>query len=193
MAKCPECSEAQDWWKLLRFDKTQLMICQRCGSILAMDSQRATILLGGFVAILALPETKLLSFDWSPLWFICVLAVYTPFYIIFTKLCVVSDGELEITHDQEVRFNSYAIGRNRFNIVGNALLWGGLLTFLAGMSLFSNQGSEVVSVFSLLAMMVGLGVLVLTRCPFCRKLTVRIPFGDGRRCINCHRDIDVSE
>jgi hypothetical protein len=192
MARCPKCKEAQDWWKLLRFDKTQLMICQRCGSCLSMDSQRATILIGGLVAILFLPETNLLPFDWGFIWFIVVLAIYTPFYIYYMKLNIVSDGDLDITPNQEADFVSYTIGRSRLNYTGHILLWGGLLLFLAGMSVSSMHVSELVSVLGLLAVITGLGMLAITRCPFCKKITVRNPFDNSGRCINCHRDIDVA-
>jgi len=178
---------------LLRFDKTQLMTCQRCGSTLSMDSQRATILIGGFVAIIFLPETNLLPFDWGYLWFMAILLIYTPFYIFYMKLNVVSQGDLQITLHQEKEFISYAKGRRRLYFSGHILLWGGLLLFLAGMSVSTMQVSEIVSVLGLTAMIIGLGMLAVTRCPFCKKITVHNPLDSGGRCINCHSDIDVSD
>ncbi len=158
-----------------------------------MDSQRASILLGGLIAILFFPETNLLPFDWGSLWFMVVIVIYTPFYIWYMKLNIVSDGELEITPDQEAEFDSYAKGRSRLNFVGNIFLWGGLILFLAGISVSSIQAGEIVSVLGGIAMIAGLGLLALTRCPFCKKITVRNPFDSGGRCINCHRDIDVND
>ena len=193
MAKCPKCGETQDWWKLLRLDRTQLMNCRRCGSILAIDPQRSIILLGGLIVFLVLPETKLLPFDWGILWFICVLTVYIPFYINYINLNVVTDGELEITPDQETKFGAYARGRRRFHIIGRFLFWGGLLLFFAGLSLPSIQASETVAVLGLFIMSTGFGILAIMKCPFCKKMTVRNPFDNGGRCINCHREIDVDE
>lgn len=193
MAKCPKCKKSLDWWKLLQFDKTQLITCQLCGSILSMDSQRATILIGGFVAILFLPETNLLPFDWGYLWFMAVLLIYTPFYISYMKLNVVNHGELAITPNQEEGYTVYAKGRRRMNIFGHILLLGGLLIFFAGMSVSSMHISEIISVLGITAMIIGLSILAITRCPFCNKITVRNPFDNGGRCINCHREIDVSD
>jgi len=193
MAKCPKCGKTQDWWKLLKFDRTRLMVCQGCGSLLALDAQRSIILLGGFVAILALPFTSLLAFDWNSVWFLAVSAAYAPFYIAYTKLIVVSDDELKSPKHLEADVATYRTGRRRINLLGYTILTGGLLAFLAGMSLSSLQTSETVAVIGLIAMTVGLGTLALTKCPYCKQWTVRIPFGGGARCINCHRDLDLDE
>lgn len=192
MARCPKCGEAQDWWKLLRFDKTLLMTCQRCGCLLAMDSQRATILIAGFATLLLLPETRLLPFDPGALWIPGVLAVYTPFYVGYLKLNVVSNGELAITPDQEAGFATYARARRRFNSIGTILLAGGFLLFFGGMSISSLEIGERVSFLGLVAMSIGFAMRALTWCPFCKKLTARNPFGHGGRCINCHRDLDIA-
>jgi len=157
-----------------------------------MDSQRTTILIGGFVAIIFLPETNLLPFDLGHFWFIAVLLLYTPFYIGYMKLNVVNSVDIAQTPNQEKDFITYAKGRRHLNISGHILLWGGLLLFLAGMSVSSMQVSEIVMVLGLIAIIVGFGILSVTRCPFCKKITVRNPFDNGGRCINCHRDIDVS-
>jgi len=169
------------------------MICQGCGSLLALDAQRSIILIGGFVAILALPFTNLLAFDWNSAWFLAVSAVYAPFYIAYTKLIVVSDDELKPPQHPEVDVAIYLARRRRINFLGYTSVIGGLLTFLAGMSISSLQTSETVSVIGLIAMTVGLGTLALTKCPHCKQWTVRKPFGGGARCINCHRDIDLDE
>jgi len=192
MARCPHCKQAQDWWKLLQFDKTQLMSCPRCGTTLSMDSQRATILIGGFVAMIFLPETNLLPFDWGGFWFIAVLLLYMPFYIGYMKLNAVNPVDLAVTPSQEKEFAFYAKGRRHLYISGHILLWGGLLLFLAGMFVSSMQVSEIVMVLGLIAITFGFGILAVTRCPFCKKIAIRNPFDNGGRCINCHRDIDVS-
>lgn len=158
-----------------------------------MDSQRTTILIGGFVAMVFLPETNLLPFDWGGFWFIAVLLIYAPFYIGYMKLNVVSPVDLAVTPNQENEFASYAKGRRHLNSSGHILLWCGLLLFLAGMFVSSMQASEIVMVLGLVATAFGFGVLAVTRCPFCKKITIRNPFDNGGRCINCHRDIDVSD
>ena len=193
MARCPNCKQAQDWGKLLQFDKTHLLICQRCGSTLSMDSQRATILIGGFVAIIILPATNLLPFDWGYFLFIAVFLIYTPFYFNYMKLNVVSRGDLLVTPHQEKEFVFYAKRRRRLNIIGQILLWSGLCIFLTGLSVSSMQISEIVSVVGLAVFTLGFGILALTRCPFCKNITVCNPLDNGGRCINCHRDIDVSD
>ena len=177
---------------MLQFDKTQLMICRRCGATLSMDSQRTTILIGGFVALLCLPETNLLPFDLGHFWFIAILLLYTPFYIGYMKLNVVSQVDLVMTPNQEKEFLSYAKGRRHLNIAGHTLLWGGLLLFLAGMSISSMQVSEIVMVSGLVSTIFGFGMLAVTRCPFCKTFTIRNPFDNGGSCINCHRNIDIS-
>ena len=158
-----------------------------------MDSQRATILIGAFIAVMFLPETNLLPFDWGYLWFVAVLLIYTPFYISYMKLNEVSKVDLESRPNQEKEFISYAKVGKRLNLSGHILLWGGLLLFLAGMSVSSMQVSEIVSVLGITAMIIGLGMLALTRCPSCNQITLRNPLDNGGRCINCHRDIDVSD
>ena len=64
---------------------------------LSMDSQRATILIGGFIAMVFLPETNLLPFDWGGFWFIAVLLLYMPFYIGYMKLNAVNPVDLAVT------------------------------------------------------------------------------------------------
>ncbi len=169
------------------------MTCRRCGSVLAIDPHRSIILLGGLIALLVLPQTRLLPFDWGILWFIGVLIVYIPFYLGYMKLNLVTDAELDVTPAQEVEFSTYARGRRRFRVVGRFLFAGGLLLFLAGLSLSSVQTSEVVAVWGLVVMSAGLGILTISKCPFCKKITVHNPFGGGGRCINCHREIDIDE
>ena len=193
MANCPKCGGAQDWWRLLQFDKTQLMVCQQCGSKLALDSERTTILLGGGLALMLFPESGLLPFNAGLLWYFSVFVVYMPFYLHYLKLNLVTDDDLNIAPNQEVEFVSYAEGRRKRQMFGNILFWIGLLLFFAGMSISSAEFSETVSVIGLVSMIVGLGVLALTRCPFCKKITLRIPFGDGGRCMNCHREIDIND
>lgn len=193
MARCPNCDEVQDWWKLLRLDRTRLMSCRRCGSVLALDSQRSIILLGGLIAVLALPETGLLPFDWNTLWFMGVLVVYIPFYIAYTKLVVIREGDLAVSPNQEPVFHAYAARRRRVVLVGHALFWGGFMLFLLGLGLPSPRTSEVVAVLGLASMFAGIWALSITRCPFCGKFTVQNPFDNGGRCIHCHRHIDVSE
>jgi hypothetical protein len=157
-----------------------------------MDSQRATILIGGFIAMVFLPETNLLPFDWGGFWFIAVLLLYMPFYIGYMKLNAVNPVDLAVTPSQEKEFAFYAKGRRHLNISGHILLWGGLLLFLAGMFVSSMQVSEIVIVLGLIAITFGFGILAVTRCPFCKKIAIRNPFNNDGRCINCHRDIDVS-
>ena len=158
-----------------------------------MDSQRATILFGGFIAILFVPEINLLPFDWGYLWYLLVLLVYTPFYIGYMKLNVVSPGDLELTRHQTKRYVSYANKRRRFDLIGRILLWGGVFLFLLDMFVSVTQPSEIISVLAIVGMSIGLGLLALTRCPFCNKITVRAPLANGGRCINCHRDIDGAD
>jgi Ca2+/Na+ antiporter len=193
MAKCPKCGAAQDWWKVLRFTKTELMSCWRCGAFLALDSQRATVLVGGLIALLFIPETRLLPLEGGPLWFVGVLAVYTPFYVFYIKLNEVGHSELEVTAEQDRLFQKYSKNRHRSNLLGHLFLWGGLMVLMtsAFSSLFGE--SEVIPALSLSAMTVGLILLSLTRCPFCRKITVRVLFSSTNRCINCHREIDAND
>lgn len=193
MAKCPKCGAVQDWWKVLHFNKTELMSCWRCGVLLALDSQRATVLIGGLIALLLLPETRLLPLEAGPLWFIAVLAIYTPFYVFYIKLNEVDNSELKVTAEQDRVFQRYSKSRHRSNLLGHLFLWGGLMVLMASAfsSLFGE--SEAVPALSVAAMMVGLLLLSLTRCPFCKKVTVRVLFSSTNRCINCHREIDAED
>jgi len=193
MAKCPKCGKTQDWWRLLQFDKTQLMVCPICGSKLALDSERATILIGGGLALMLFPETGLLPFDTGILWFLGVIIVYTPFYLSYLKLNLVGDDELNITPKQETEFINYAKGRRRLKTIGNILFGGGLLLFFGGVFTTPIESKESISAIGLVSMIIGFGLLSITRCPFCKKITLRIPFGDGGRCMNCHKEIDIND
>lgn len=193
MAKCPKCGAVQDWWKVLRFNKTELMSCWRCGAFLALDSQRTTVLIGGLIALLFLPETRLLPLEGGPLWFIIAPAMYTPFYVFYIKLNEVDNSELKVTPEQDRKFQKYSKSRHRSKFLGHLFLWGGFMVLMA--SAFSSHfsESEVVPALSVVAMTVGLLLLSLTRCPFCKKVTVRVLFSSTNRCINCHREIDAKD
>lgn len=193
MAKCPKCGSAQDWWRLFQFDKTQLMVCRICGSKLAMDSERATILIGGGLALMVFPETGLLPFETGILWFLGVFVFYTPFYLSYLKLNLVTDEELNVTLSQEEEFTAYAKGRRRIRTVGNFLFLVGLVLFFGGIIVTPIESKESVSFIGLLSMIIGFGLLAVTRCPFCKKITLRLPFEDGGRCMSCHRDIDIND
>lgn len=193
MAKCPKCGSTQDWWRLFQFDKTQLMVCRICGSRLALDSERATILIGGGLALMVFPETGLLPFDTGIIWFLGVFVIYTPFYLSYLKLNMVSEEDLNITSSQETEFDAYAIRRRRINTVGTILFLVGLALFFGGIIVTPIESKESVSVIGLLSMIIGFGLLAVTRCPFCKKITLRPPFEDGGRCMNCHREIDIND
>lgn len=193
MAKCPQCGAAQDWWKVLRFTKTELMSCWRCGAFLVLDSQRATVLIGGLMAMLFLPETRLFPLEGGPLWFVIVLTVYTPFYVFYIKLNAVENSELKVTAEQNRLFQNYSKNRHRSNLLGHLLLWGGFVVLMA--SAFSSffGESEVITALAIVAMIMGLMLLSLTRCPFCKKVSIRVLFSSANRCINCHREIDAQD
>jgi hypothetical protein len=190
MAKCPKCGASQDWWKVLHFDKTHLLPCTRCGALLAFDSQRATILMGGAFAALVFPETNLLQVEIGLLWIIFVLVLYAPFFIAYTKFVVVEEADLCTTEVQERHFQIYAKNRRRQNLMGHLFVWGGFLVFSANVYFSRFNTNESIPILALLSMGVGFVLLVVIRCPYCKKHTLR---GNGGRCINCHREIDVSD
>lgn len=190
MAKCPKCRSAQDWWSLLQFDKTQLMVCRSCGSKLALDSERTTVLIGGLLALIFFPETGLLPFDIGILWFLGVLIIYMPFYLSYLKLNLVNHEDINVTANQKAEFAAYTKGRKKIKTIGNIIFLLGFVVFFGGISVAS---VELVPVIGLLSISVGLGMLTLTRCPFCKKITLRNPIGSGGRCMNCHREIDINQ
>ncbi len=182
---------AQDWWKLLHFDRTQLIVCWKCSSLLSHDAQWNLLLLVGFFALLAIPASGLLPFDTSFPWFLCVFAVYMPFYLTFMRLRVVQVEDLQVTSDHEANLNTYSERRKRVKSTGAILLLCGLLLMLGGGFWLPLPAGVAASLLGLLAAVVGIVILTLTRCPMCKKLSVTAPLSLGTRCIHCHRDLGV--
>lgn len=193
MAICPKCGTVQNWLEVLRLTKTDLLRCPQCGAFLSIDSQRATVLVGGLVALLLLPEVPNFPVHGGALWFMGVLAFYMPFHVYYIKLLEVSDSELSDRAEQRERFERHARHRHSVNSLGNFLLWGGLPLMLAGFCIASPRTSEMVACCGTGAIILGITLLSLERCPFCRKITVHQPNERGYRCVNCHRCIDSDD
>ncbi|MCP4978351.1 MAG: DUF2207 domain-containing protein [Maribacter sp.] len=109
------------------------------------------------------------------------------------KLNIVTHDELEVTPVQEKQFISYSKSRRRLNLAGQIIIMAGFLLFFTGMFLSLDSISEAVSVLGLVALIIGLVLLAFTKCPFCKKVTVLLPFNNGGRCINCHREIGIND
>lgn len=191
MAKCPKCGASQYWSKLMRLNKAKVIICHICGSRLAMDSQRTTILIGGAIALVAVPDTGLLPFHTNPLWALLVFVVYMPFYFWYMKLNLVEDSDLKLTQKQEADFVIYARARKKHKSFGKTVLYTGLIIFFAGLPFIDSQLGGVLIPAGMTVTMTGFFIFSFTRCPFCRKITIYIPSRDACRCMNCHREIDV--
>jgi hypothetical protein len=147
--------------------------------------------MGLFVVVMFLPATNLLPFEWGTAWFIAVGVIFVPVWVMFTKLQIVGESELAVTPEQEKQFLRYAAKRRRLNVVGHVLLWGGLL--LAFSNLYSSKPelNEYKSVLGMAGVIVGMVLLSMTRCPYCKKTTIKNPFQNSVRCINCNREINV--
>ncbi|BAU46788.1 hypothetical protein SVA_0206 [Sulfurifustis variabilis] len=191
MAACPKCGITLDWWKVLRLDRTAaLLSCERCGTLLKLDPRRVTELMGLFAIALFLPATNLFPFEWGIPWIVAVGLVFTLVWVALSRFQIVGENELAVTPEQEQRFRRYAVKRRRLNVAGHALLWGGLL--LAFSHFYSPpEPGELLSVLGMAAAIVGMVLLLTTRCPYCLSITVKTtPWGPAR-CINCNRELNV--
>jgi len=193
MAKCPACGVVLDWWKIVQLDRASLLSCTRCGALLAHNRRRMSELTAILVIILFLPATGWLPWGWDLWWIVTAFAIFVPILVRFAKLDIIGAEELQVTAKQEENWADYAAGRRRLNRIATAMI-------LSGFGLFAGDAfsarlnlPEWAAVLCLSVAMLGAAILVLTRCPFCRKMTLRIPGGDGSRCMNCHRDIDVRQ
>ena len=182
---------AQKWLRLLWLDKTRIIECQQCGSAIYIDSQRSSILIGGFIAVMVMPETRLLPFNWSPLWFVSLFAVYTPFYLAYTKLHAINKGDLDVTLEQAAVFLAYVKKLRLLSFIGRILVITGFLLLMVGMIFSSLVISEIIG-GGFIFIIVGFVVTGFTRCPYCKSITTLKMFNNRCRCVNCHRDIGVS-
>lgn len=141
---------------------------------------------------MALPETSLLPFDWSPIWFVSLFAIYTPFYLGYTKLHAVSKGDLDVTLEQATVFLAY-VEKQRLRIfIGRILVVTGFLLLMVGMFFSSLVISENIVGAGFIFITFGFVVTGFTRCPYCKSITILKMLNFRSRCVNCHRDISVS-
>lgn len=189
MAKCPSCKAELNWGKILKLDRTSLTTCFICGALLKLDAQRAMELMGVLVIILFLPATKMLPFELGWPWIIFTFVTFTPIWVTFSKLVIVEAGDLAATPQQEQKHASYIERRRRLDrtaswiMVTGFIVWGGD-TYLSSVSF-----GEPFALLYLSAIFAGFLILIITRCPYCKKVTLRNGKNDALRCMHCGRDI----
>ncbi len=193
MAKCPSCKAELNWGKILKLDRTSLTSCFICGALLKLDDQRAIELMGVLVIILFLPATKMLPFEWGWPWIIFTFVIFTPIWIIFSRLVIVEAGDLAATPEQEKEYETYGKRRRRLDRIAAWLIAIGLIIWGADVYSTRIQFSEPVILIYLLAIFTGFVMLVVTRCPYCKKITLRNWKNDALRCMHCSRDIGADD
>ncbi len=193
MAKCPSCKAELDWGKLLKLDRTSLISCFICGALLKLDAQRGIVLMGVLVIILFLPATKILPFELGWPWIIFSFVIFAPIWITFSKLVIVEAGDLAATPKQEKEYESYARKRRRLDRIAAWLIATGLIIW--GVDVYSTRihFTEPVIMICLLAIFAGFLMLVVTRCPYCKKMTLRNGKNDTLRCMHCSHDISAAD
>ena len=190
MAKCPKCSITQDWRYVIE-PYGRLKKCTGCGSYLEIDSRRATILLGGWVAYMALPETSLIPFDWNFFWFVFTVITYFPFYVWYTKLNVVKDIEFENLNVNESFTEEFLSKRRTLERISRSLIKSGLTLLILTIVylLFVKTANTLSGVLMVLGIALGVTGIFITgfgKCPSCKRY-IMLPSKvvAGVRCPKC--------
>lgn len=190
MANCPNCGKSQKWLNVIRLDRTKVAICPKCGSSLVLDSQRSSILMGGFIAYMAIPEAGFLPFQFNSLWFLFVVATYAPLIIWKTKLNILDGLDAANNVIAEKDFIKYKKKRDNLSRVGLAMILLGLLLMFSGVAIRNNHYSELIMVVGVCGIALGSLISLITKCPFCSKLTVsNLRNKEDLKCIHCNKEI----
>jgi hypothetical protein len=139
----------------------------------------------------SLPGIEIPHIEQSGGWLLSVSAIFVPIMVVYRKFLVIEEGSLATTPIQEREMAKYAHERRKRKNLAKVMIviamgmWG-MDAFLLGSNL-----NEMAIVLLFVVAMAGLALLVTTRCPYCKSITIINAGNSSGRCMNCHRDIDV--
>lgn len=186
MAKCPECGCSQEWGKLFSLNNYSVIVCPSCNTQLQYNRKRYSIILGVFFVVFMLPLTPFVDIELNHLWLLTVAVPFSIVWITLIKLERAETNDVTVTGEQKCDFNIYAKKRRKLNIKLISIVILVMSIWFVATFVLDNSLGEYTLIFFLLVMLISFLCLMVTRCPYCNKLTPNMPI-----CGNCKREIDI--
>ena len=186
MAKCPKCGSNQKWLALIMLTRNSSIVCPKCNTALKYNQKRYSEIIGFFFILVLLPLTPFVDIEFSFLWVSAFIVPFIIAWITLIKLEKMDVVNLPITEAEESNFEIYAKKRRKIIIALVLTIFSLLSVWFIDAFFLKSVLTEYFIIFIIIAVVICITLLMVTRCPYCCKLVTSAP-----TCSNCKRKINI--